>query len=393
MFSEDMVIVSAARTAIGKYNGSLSSLKNAEIGAVAIKDAVRRSGLQPTEIDEVVMGCVGTVAEDAFIARVCAITAGLPVESTALTVNRLCSSGLQAIVTAAMEIDAGFANIAVAGGTECMSNLPFYLRNARVGLGMGHAEMEDGLITALSDPFTRNHMGITAENIAEKYKISRERQDEFALNSQLKAKKAIEGGLFKDEITPVTIKTKKEVKVFDEDEHPRLDVTMDKLAKLRPAFKPDGTVTAGNSSGINDAAAAMVVMKASMASKRGIRPLAFIRDAVAAGVEPALMGTGPIPAIRKLLAKTGLGVKDIGLVELNEAFASQGIACIDELGLDERVVNVNGGAIALGHPIGASGCIITIKLVNEMRRRGTRYGVSSLCIGGGQGLAVLFERC
>ncbi|HBP37376.1 MAG TPA: acetyl-CoA C-acyltransferase [Clostridiales bacterium] len=392
MFNENMVIVSAARTAIGKYGGSLSRSSASETGAIAIREAVARAGLEPSDIDEAVMGCVGTIAEDAYCARLCAIKAGLPAESAALTVNRLCASGLQAIITAAMEIDSGLADICVAGGTENMSNYPFYLRKARWGYGMGHSELEDGLITALSDPFSHEHMGVTAENIAAKYQISRQRQDEFAYKSQAKTKLAIESGLFKEDIVPVTIKiSKKEEKVFTEDEFPRFDTSLEKLASLRPAFRPDGSVTAGNSSGINDAAAAVVVMKQAKARDRSIDPLAIIRDAAVAGVEPSLMGTGPIPAVRKLLARTGLDIADIGLIELNEAFAAQSLACIDELGLDENRVNVNGGAIALGHPIGASGCIITIKLISEMRRRGVRFGISTLCIGGGQGLAVLFE--
>lgn len=393
MFKDDMVIVAGARTAVGKYGGSLSAMPSSEIGAVSIKEAVKRAGIDPADVDEVVMGCVGSVAEDAFSARLCAIKAGLPVESTASTVNRLCSSGLQSIVTAALQIDGGFTgDIAVAGGTENMSNLPFYLRKARFGYGMGNAELEDGLVTALSDPFTRNHMGWTAENVAKKYNISRERQDEYSLTSQQRARAAIDAGLFKDQIVPVTIKAKKEEFVFDTDEHPR-DTTLEKLGKLRPAFVEGGTVTAGNSSGINDGSAATVVMKASTAAKRGVKPIVYIRSAAAAGVDPSIMGTGPIPAVRKLLKKTGLQLSDIGLIELNEAFASQSLACIDTLGIDLSITNVNGSGISLGHPIGATGAVITVKLMYEMRRRGVKYGMCTLCIGGGQGLAVLFELC
>lgn len=391
---DKIVLVSGARTAIGSFGGSLKDFKAQELGAIAIKEAVKRAGLEPSDIDEVVYGCVGQVAEDAFIARTAALGAGIPYTSTAITVNRLCSSGLQSIVTASMEIKDGFCDIAVAGGVESMTNLPFYLRKARYGYRMGHGELEDGLITILSDPLTRDHMGITAENVAKKYEITREEQDEYAAKSQQKAEAAIKAGLFKDEIVPITVKVnKKEERIFDTDEHCRFGTTVEKLAKLRPAFKQDGSVTAGNSSGINDAGAAVVVMKESEALKRGIKPLVRIAGYAAAGVDPAYMGTGPIPAVKKLLAKTGLTLNDIGLIELNEAFASQSLACINELGLNADIVNVNGSGISLGHPIGASGCIITIKLMNEMIRRNVKYGISTLCIGGGQGLAVLFELC
>lgn len=340
------------------------------------------------------MGCVGQAAENAFMARVSSIKAGISYEATALTVNRLCSSGLQAIVTAAMEIDNGFCDVAVAGGGESMDNIPFYLRNARRGYRMGHAELEDGLVTALSDPITRDHMGITAENIAERYHISREDQDAYALMSQQRAAKARDEGKFKDEIVPVEVRVnKKETKIFDTDEHIRDNTTLEKLAKLKPAFKAGGTVTAGNASGINDCGAAVVLMKEEEAKRRGRKPLVRIVDFAAAGVDPAYMGIGPVPAVRKLLKKTGLTLDDIGLIELNEAFASQSLACIRELGLDVNKVNVNGSGISMGHPIGATGCIITIKLMNEMVRRQEKYGIATLCIGGGQGLAVLFELC
>ena len=391
---DNMVIVSGARTGIGSFGGSLKQYQATDLGAFAIKAAVERAGLKPEDIDEVVMGCVGQAAENAFMARVASIKAGIPYEASALTVNRLCSSGLQAIYTAALEIDNGFCNIAVAGGGESMSNIPYYLRNARFGYRMGHGEFEDGLITALSDPITRDHMGITAENVAEKYHITREDQDAYACMSQERAAKARAEGKFADEIVPVEVKVnKKETKIFAEDEYIREGTTIEKLARLRPAFKKDGTVTAGNASGINDAGAAVVVMRESEAKKRGITPVVRIVDAAVAGVDPAYMGIGPIPAVRKLFAKTGLTKEDIGLFELNEAFASQSLACIRELDLDVEKVNVNGSGISMGHPIGATGCIITIKLMNEMVRRNVRYGVSTLCIGGGQGLAVLFELC
>ena len=391
---ENIVIVSGARTAIGSFGGSLKNLEATELGGIAIKEALKRGQVAPEDVNEVVMGCVGQAAENAFMARVSAIKAGIPYEATALTVNRLCSSGLQAIVTAAMEIDEGFCEIAVAGGGESMNNIPYYIRKMRTGYRMGHGEVEDGLVTALSDPITRDHMGITAENVAERYHVSRENQDKYALLSQQRAAKARDEGKFKDEIIPLEVKVnKKETKIFDTDEYIRDNTTLEKLEKLRPAFKKDGTVTAGNASGINDCGAAVVLMKAEEAEKRGQKPIVRIVEAAAAGVDPAYMGIGPVPAVRKLLKKTGLTLADIGLFELNEAFASQTLACIRELGLDINKVNVNGSGISMGHPIGATGCIITIKLMNEMVRRNERYGIATLCIGGGQGLAVLFELC
>ena len=391
---ENIVIVSGARTAIGSFGGSLKNLEATDLGGIAIKEALKRGQVAPEDVNEVVMGCVGQAAENAFMARVSAIKAGIPYEATALTVNRLCSSGLQAIVTAAMEIDEGFCEIAVAGGGESMNNIPYYIRKMRTGYRMGHGEVEDGLVTALSDPITRDHMGITAENVAERYHVSREDQDKYALLSQQRAAKARDEGKFKDEIIPLEVKVnKKETKIFDTDEYIRDNTTLEKLEKLRPAFKKDGTVTVGNASGINDCGAAVVLMKAEEAEKRGQKPIVRIVEAAAAGVDPAYMGIGPVPAVRKLLKKTGLTLADIGLFELNEAFASQTLACIRELGLDINKVNVNGSGISMGHPIGATGCIITIKLMNEMVRRNERYGIATLCIGGGQGLAVLFELC
>lgn len=391
---KEIVLVSGARTAVGSFGGSLKQFETSDLGSLAVKEAVARAGLKPEDIDEVVMGCVGQAAENAFMARMCSLKAGIPVEAGALTVNRLCSSGLQAIVTAAMEIDHDFAHIAVAGGAESMTNLPFYIRKARFGYRMGHGELEDGLITALSDPLTRDHMGITAENIAAKFGITREEQDEYAYGSQMKAAKAREEGKFKDEIIPLEVKvSKKETKIFDQDEFIRADSTMEKLAKLKPAFKKDGTVTAGNASGINDCGAAVVVMEAEEAVRRGLKPIVKIVDAAVAGVDPAYMGLGPIPAVRKLWEKTGVTDDQVGLYELNEAFAAQAIACIRELKLDPEKVNVNGSGISIGHPIGATGCMIAIKLMNEMVRRHEKYGIATLCIGGGQGLAVLFELC
>ena len=394
MAKENIVIVAAARTPIGKFLGSLKDLEASDLGGIVIKEAVKRAGIQPADVDEVVFGCVGQAAENAFAARLSAVKGGIPYEAGALTVNRLCSSGLQAIVTAAQEIRDGMAAIAVAGGCESMSNLPFYLRSARTGYRMGHGQLEDGLITALSDPFSGNHMGWTAENVAERFEISREEQDRWAAISQERAAKAQEEGKFTEEIVPIEVKVnRKETKIFDYDEHVRPGTTVEKLAKLRPAFRENGTVTAGNAAGINDAAAAVVLMKESKAEELGIKPIARLLDAAFAGVDPSIMGIGPVPAFRKLIEKTGITKEQIDLIELNEAFASQTLACIKELGLDEEKVNVNGSGISLGHPIGATGCIITIKLIQEMKRRDARYGVATLCIGGGQGLAVLFENC
>lgn len=398
---DNIVLVSGARTAVGKFGGSLKDFEASDLGAIAIKAAIERAGLKPEDIDEVVMGNVASVAENAFMARLCSVKAGIPYSAGAITVNRLCSSGLQAIVTAAQEIQCGFANIVVAGGAESMDNIPYYIRKARFGMRMGHGEFEDGLITALSDPFTRNHMGITAENICRKYGLTREEQDVYAATSQQRAAAARDAGKFKDEIVPVEVKvSRKETKIFDTDEYIRDNTTPETLAKLRPAFTKDVdgnpttcTVTAGNASGINDCGAAVVVMKESEAIKRGLKPIVRLVDSAVAGVDPALMGTGPIPSTRKLLEKTGLTVDDIGLFELNEAFAAQAIVCIRELGLDPEKVNVNGSGISIGHPIGATGAMITIKLMNEMVRRHERYGIASLCIGGGQGLSVLFELC
>lgn len=391
---DPIVIIDGCRTAVGKMGGSLKDFEASDLGGIVIRELVKRTGIQPEMVDEVVFGNVGQAAENAFAARLCAVKGGLPYECTALTVNRLCSSGLQAIVTAAQEIKDGYCEIAIAGGTESMTNIPFYLRKARYGYRMGHGELEDGLITALSDPFTRFHMGITAENVAERYHITREMQDELAYNSQMRAAAATAEGKFQREIVPIEVKvSKKETKLFDADEHIRPNVTMEGLAKLRPAFKKDGSVTAGNSSGINDGAAAVLLMKESKAVALGLKPLVRLVDAAVAGVDPMYMGIGPVPAMQKLFQKTGLKKEDIGVIELNEAFAAQAAACIQELGLDASIVNPNGSGVAMGHPIGATGCIITIKLMNEMLRRNVRYGIASLCIGGGQGIAVLFERC
>jgi len=389
---KEIVMIDGARTAIGSFDGSLKDFPVTDLGAIAIEEALKRSGVEKEAVDEVIMGCVGQIAEDAFMARRCALKAGLPVESTAYTVNRLCASGLQAIVNGVQAIDTEDAAIVVAGGAESMNNLPYYVRKARFGLRMGDSVLEDGLVTALTDPFSGKHMGTTAENIANQYHISREDQDKFAYESQMKAAKARDEGLFKDEIVPITVKRKKEEFMFDTDEHIRENTTLEKLTKLRPAFVKEGSVTAGNASGINDGAAAVVMMSAKKAKELGLAPKLRVVAYAAAGVDPGIMGTGPIPAVKKVLERAGLKKEDIGLFELNEAFAVQALSCIRELGLDPGKVNIHGGAIAMGHPIGASGAILTVKMLYHMTRDNIKYGLETLCIGGGQGLAIIYEK-
>jgi acetyl-CoA C-acetyltransferase len=390
---KEVVIVGSARTAIGTMGGSLKDIHAADLGAIAIKEALLRARVAPEKVDEVIVGCVGQIAENAFIARMCSLRAGIPPQATALTVNRLCGSGLQAINSAAQAIRLGEADIIVAAGTENMDQLPYYIRKARYGYRFGHSELEDGLLTILTDPFGKYPMGMTAEAVSKRFNITREQQDQFAFDSQTKAIAAIEAGRFKDEIVPVPIPQRKgDPILFDSDEHPRKDTTLHKLAALKPAFQEGGTVTAGNSSGINDAAAAVVMMSADKAKELGLKPLAYVREQAVAGVEPEMMGFAPAPAVRKLLKKSGLTLEDIDLMEINEAFAAQSVAVVQDLGIDPLKVNVNGGAIALGHPIGASGCILTVKILHEMNRRSSRYGVVTMCIGGGQGIATLFER-
>lgn len=386
----DVYMVSAARTAVGSFGKSLKDKSAVDLAAHAIRHAIERAGIDPGSVEEVVMGCVGQHGLNAFLGRIAALQAGCSQESSGQTVNRLCASGLQAIVTAATAIDHGDMSVVVAGGAESMSNYPYSANGARWGLRMGNAELTDALITALSEPFSGTHIAITAENIAEKYGLSREQLDAYALESQERAAKAIEAGCFEEEIVPIEIKDKRETKTFDTDEHPR-QTSLEKLGKLPALFKKDGVVTAGNASGINDAGAAVVLMNTEAVRKTHCKPMAKIVDYAVSGVDPNYMGMGPVPATRKLMGKCGLSPDDIGLYELNEAFAAQAIACIEELGLDPGRVNVNGSGISLGHPIGATGAIISIKLVQEMRRQHIRYGIATLCIGGGQGLSVLFE--
>ncbi len=388
---EDVVIVSGARTPIGKFQGGFSNFSASDLGAIAIKAAVERAGIAPEQVDHVILGCVGQVAEDAYISRHSAVKAGMSIETPALTVNRICGSGLEAINTAARYIQTGDASVIVAGGAENMTMMPYYVRQGRNGYRMGNGVLEDGILHLLGDPFSKQHMGITAENLAEKYEVSRETQDEYSMRSQERAAAAIASGKFKDEIVPVQVKQGKETVTIDNDEHPR-QTTLEALGKLRPAFKEGGMVTAGNASGINDGAAAVVVMSASKAKELGLTPRLKIIARAEAGVEPSIMGSGPIPAVQKALKKANMTVDQIDLVELNEAFASVAAACSTALHLDPEKTNVNGGAIALGHPVGATGAILTVKLMYEMERRNSKFGLVSLCIGGGQGIATIFER-
>jgi acetyl-CoA C-acetyltransferase len=388
---EDVVLLSGVRTPIGKFQGAFSNTPASDLGAIVIKEAVSRAGLQPAQVDHVVFGCVGQVMEDGYLSRHAAVKAGMPIETPAVTVNRICGSGLEAINTAARYIQTGDATVVVAGGAENMTMMPYYVRNGRAGYRMGNGTLEDGILHLLGDPFSKQHMGITAENLAEKYEISRAAQDEVAMRSQERAAAAIAAGKFKDEIVPVEVKSGKETITIDADEHPR-QTTMEALGKLRAAFKDGGMVTAGNASGINDGAAALVLTSAAKARELGARPRLRLVARAEAGVEPSIMGQGPIPAVQKVLQKAGMTLDQIDLVELNEAFASVAAACSTVLGLDPEKTNVNGGAIALGHPVGATGAILTVKLMHELERRNARYGLVSLCIGGGQGIASIFER-
>lgn len=387
---KNAVIVSAARTAVGKFGGSLKDVSTIDLATITVKAAIQRAHIDANKVEELILGCVGQYGLNPFLARVVELKAGCSIESSGQTVNRLCASGLQAIVTAAACIDHGDNDVVVAGGSENMSSYPYSLSGARWGMKMGNGSLTDDLLTALIEPMSGVPIGITAENIAAKYGLTRQELDEYAFESQKRAANAIAAGKFKEEIVPVEIKSKKETVLFDTDEHPRL-TSLDKMLSLRPAFKQDGVVTAGNASGINDASAALVLMSEKKAYELGCKPIARVVDYAVAGVDPAYMGLGPIASTRKLVEKSGIELKDIGLVELNEAFAAQALACIRELGLDPEIVNVNGSGISLGHPLGATGAIISIKLINEMHRRNVKYGVSTLCIGGGQGMSALFE--
>ena len=393
--AKEIVIASACRTAIGSFGGTLKNTPAVELGAVVIKEAVNRAGIKPEQVDEVIFGNVLQAGLGQNPARQAALKAGLPETSTAFTVNIVCGSGLKSVALAAGLIQAGDADIIVAGGMENMSLAPYAMPAARWGARMFNTNMVDVMVNdGLWDAFNNYHMGITAENVAEQWGLTREMQDEFALASQHKAEAAIKAGKFKDEIVPVMIPQKKGDPVaFDTDEFPRFGTTIEALAKLKPAFKKDGgTVTAGNASGINDSAAAVVVMTKEKAEELGIKPLATIVSYATGGVDPAIMGTGPIPASRKAMEKAGLTIKDIDLIEANEAFAAQSLAVAHDLEFDMDKVNVNGGAIALGHPIGASGCRILVTLLYEMAKRDAKTGLATLCIGGGQGQALIVKR-
>lgn len=390
----EVVIVGAARTPIGSFGGSLSKLSAIDLGVVAAKEAIKRAGIKEDMIDEVIVGNILSAGLGQNPARQVALGAGLKETTPAMTINKVCGSGLRAVSMAAQFIMLGDADVILAGGTESMSNAPYLIPRVRWGLKMGHGELIDTMIhDGLTDIFNNYHMGITAENIAEKWNISREEQDEFALKSQLKAEKAQKEGKFKDEIVPVEVPQRKgDPIIVDTDEYPRHGTTIEKLAKLKPAFKKDGTVTAGNASGINDGAAMLVVMAKEKADELGIKPLVTIKSYASAALDPKIMGYGPVPATKKALERAGLKVEDLDLIEANEAFAVQSIAVMKDLGLDPEKVNVNGGAIALGHPIGASGARILVTLIYEMIRRESKYGLATLCIGGGQGTAIIVER-
>lgn len=391
----EVVIVSAVRTAIGTFGGSLKDVSAADLGAIVIKEAVNRAGIKPELVDEVVMGNVIQAGLGQNIARQSTILAGLPKEVPAMTINKVCGSGLRTVALAAQMIKAGDADVIIAGGMENMSRAPYVLNEARWGQRMGNGKMVDSMVNdALWDAFNNYHMGVTAENIAKEWNLTREEQDAFAASSQQKAEKAIKEGRFKDEIVPVVIPQRKgDPKVFDTDEFPRLGTTAESLAKLRPAFaKENGTVTAGNASGINDGAAAFVIMSAEKAAELGIKPLAKILSYGSKGLDPKIMGYGPFHATKKALEGTGLTIDDIDLIEANEAFAAQAAAVAKELELNMDIVNVNGGAIAIGHPIGASGARILTTLLYEMGKRDAKKGLATLCIGGGQGTALVVER-
>jgi len=389
----EVVILSGVRTAIGTYGGSLKDQPPTELGALVVREAVARAGVEPREIEHVVFGnIIHTDPHDMYVARVAAVKGGLPVETPALTLNRLCGSGLQAIVSAAQSILLGDIDAAIGGGAEVMSRSPYSSMAMRWGARMNDTRMVDMMVGALNDPFDDCHMGVTAENVAAKWGISREDQDALAVESHRRAAAAIEAGYFKSQIVPVELKVKGGTQIFDTDEGVRRDTTMEKLAKLKPVFVKDGTVTAGNASSINDAAAAVVLMERSVAERRGYKPLARLVGYSHAAVEPKYMGIGPVPAVRRLLERTGVRLEDIDILEVNEAFAAQALAVMRDLDLPPDKTNPNGSGISLGHPIGATGCILTVKAVHELQRTGARYALVTMCIGGGQGIAALFER-
>ena len=393
MSNPEVVVVSAARTAIGDYGMSLKEMPATKLGAIAIKEAVSRAKIDPAIVGHVVMGSViHGEAKDMYLSRVAAVEAGIPVGTPCLTVNRLCGSGLQAIVSASQHLLLGDCEVAVAGGAESMSRAAYFLPAGRWGQRMGDGAVVDAMTGALHDPFGNGHMGITAENVAAKFGLTREQQDAFAVESHRRAANALEKGFFSDQIVSVEIKSRKGTEKFSLDEHVRNGAKIEDMQKLKAAFKKDGTVTAGNASGLNDAGAAVVLMEEKSALKKNLKPMARLVAYAHAGVEPQLMGLGPIPAVKKVFEKAGLKPADMDVIESNEAFAAQAMAVTKDLGLDPAKVNPNGGAVALGHPIGATGCILTVKALYELERTQKRYALVTMCIGGGQGIAAIFER-
>ena len=391
--AKKIILAGACRTAIGTMGGELSTVPAADLGAIVIKEALNRAGVAPEKVDQVYMGCVIQAGQGQNPARQASIRAGLPIEVPAVTINVVCGSGLQCVNMAAQMIEAGDADIVVAGGMENMSMAPYAMMKGRYGYRMGNAELVDTMIKdALWDAFNDYHMGITAENICEQWGLTREELDRFAADSQRKCEEAQKNGAFKDEIVPVEVKKKKETVIVDTDEGPRPGTTVEVLGKLRPAFKKDGMVTAGNSSGINDGAAAVVVMSEEKAKELGVKPMATWVAGALAGVEPRIMGIGPVAATRKVLEKTGMSIGDFDIIEANEAFAAQSVAVGKELGFDLSKLNPNGGAIALGHPVGASGCRILVTLLHEMEKKDAKTGLATLCIGGGMGCAAIVKR-
>ncbi len=391
--SHEVVVLGGVRTAIGDYGGALKDMAPTELAGQVIREAVKRAKIDPQQVQQLVFGnVIHTEARDMYFSRVACIKGGLPHETTALTVNRLCGSGLQAIVSAAQSIQLGDAEVTVGGGAESMSRGGYLMPTLRWGQRMNDSGVVDMMVGALTDPFDTVHMGITAENIAEKWKITREQQDEFAVESHRRAVNAIDKGYFKDQILPIELKSRKGVTLFERDEHARADVSLESLAKLRAVFKKDGSVTAGNASGINDGAAAIVMMEKGAAAKAGLKPLARLVSYGLAGVDPKIMGIGPVPACQRALAKAGLKVEDMDVIESNEAFAVQALAVSCDLKFDAKKTNPNGGAVGLGHPIGATGAVLTVKALYELQRIRGRYALVTMCIGGGQGIAAVFER-
>jgi acetyl-CoA C-acetyltransferase len=389
----EVVISSAARTAVGSYGKSLKDIPPTDLGATVVATALERAGVEGDQVDQVVFGnVIHSAPEDMYMARVVGMKAGIPKEVPAFTVNRLCGTGVQSIVSGAQAIQTGDADVVVAGGAESMSRGPYWMPAGRFGARMGETKLLDPVVGGLTDPFNRIHMGVTAENLAESHSISREEQDEFAIRSHQRAKAAIESGKFEDEVVPVEVKVKRDTVEFKQDEHVRPDASVESMAKLKPVFKPDGTVTAGNASGMNDAGAAVVLMSADKAEELGAPVRARVLSYAYCGVDPATMGIGPVPAVKKALERAGKSLDDVEVIELNEAFAAQALAVMKDLELDPDKTNPNGGAIALGHPIAATGSVITAKILSEMEREDMKLGLVTLCIGGGQGIAMLLGR-